>query len=225
LSSAPDFSTPRGRAAAARKLATWVSLITDSILREGVMNKVTVRLGVAVAEFAKLLGKPSPSPSGPAEPPPVSSTLLTDPTLRLMTTAALHHAEARAWLLAAPWQELLAREEEAGLLIKVLAANLELDAENPSSMNSFLTTLEPAEEAVISTILHEQPPKHPQMVASDCWNELVSRQIRRHIDSLKARLRTPGLPLEEGLRLSHEVREYQTQLTQIARPAAPPPSA
>ena len=44
---APDFATPRGKAAFARKMAESVALVADPMLREAVINNVSARLEMA----------------------------------------------------------------------------------------------------------------------------------------------------------------------------------
>ena len=222
LVAAPDFSTVRGKAAASRKVAEWVSKVSDPLLREAVMNRVTQRLEVSVQEFVRLIRNPSPASRDKAAPVAVRAPTLTDPALRLLALVALHDAEARAWLLEAPWRELLAREAEATLLAKILEAEFTIGPEGTAGLSSFLTTLEADEEATVTTLLDEKPPNHPLTVASDCWNELARRQIRSHIGTLQARLREPGLPMEETLRLNKEILDQQTHLLDIARPFSPP---
>jgi DNA primase len=55
LANAPEFDSPRGRMQAARKMAEWISLLADPMLRETIMNQVTVRLEVSGTEFRRLM--------------------------------------------------------------------------------------------------------------------------------------------------------------------------
>jgi DNA primase len=220
----PEFNTPRGRAGAARRLAGWISLIADPLFREAVLNKSATRLEISPVEFARLL-QSAPQPdthdagtdeaSSPAAPPTVL-----DPTLRLLALTVLHSEEARKWVLAAPWRDLLLPEPDAALVVKILESTLRI--EEPASMNVFLATLDATDEAAVSGLLEEKAPAHPVNIASDCWNELVRRQIRRRIESLQARLRAPELPSDDALKLQKEILDHQKRLLQIARPLSPP---
>ena len=153
------------------QVAEWTSLISDSLLREAVMNRVTMRLGVSTQEFVRLLAKPRAGEPGRKRHPRPAAPLLTDPALRLLALVALHDAEARAWLLAAPWRELLAREAEAGAAGENPRGGARPRPEGTAGLSAFLTTLEPEEEATVSALLEEKPPNHPLTVATDCWNE------------------------------------------------------
>jgi DNA primase len=222
LSQTPEFQTPRGRANVAHKLAGWVSFIKDAALREAVMGSVTARLELSMRQFQKMLER---APKSRADSvievaPEYLATPLTDPICRLLAVAALHDADACAWLRAAPYRELLAREEDASLVVKILESDYQPG--DRGSQNAFLTSLSAEDESTITELLSEKPPAHAEIQASDCWNALVRRQITQHMEAIQARLRTPGLPLEETLRLQKENLDLRASLKEIARPLSPP---
>ena len=147
-------------------------------------------------------------------------TIELDATMRLLCLVAIRDETARAWLLEEPWSEVLADEPNADLLKKILAADLNVN--NPASVQTFLTSLDVAEEAAVSGLLEEKPPANPLAIANDAWRELECRRLRRRIDSRQARLRTPGLDLDEVLKLQKEVLDLKTHLSNISRPLSPP---
>ena len=222
LARQPDFATPRGKMQAARKMAESIGLLSDAMLRETVMNKVSMRLEISVQEFAKLLklrtAKPIEDAAAP-EPTDVRQVTL-EPTARLLALAALHDAAARTWILAEPWQRVFGDDPDAALLVKILAADLQPG--NPASAHTFLTTLDAAEEAAVSGLLGEPPPAHPVAVAHDCWRDLERRQISRRMEAIQARMRTPGLDISEVLKLQKEILDLQKRLIDVARPLSPP---
>ncbi len=221
LSSRPDFDTPRGKLQAARRMAGWISLITDAMLREAVMHKVSVRLEISMQEFVKLLKTPT-APAGDAETEGADSPepIKLPPTIRLLALAALHDGPTRTWLLAEPWPRVIASDPDSALLAKILTAKL--TPGDPSSTNAFLTTLDAAEEACISGLLDEKPPAHAMTIAHDCWRELERREIGRRIDTLQARLRAADISIEEVAKLQKEVLDLQKRRSDIARPLSPP---
>jgi DNA primase len=221
LAARPDFATPRGRVAAARKMAESISLITDAVLRETILNRVALRLEVSTQEFARMLKAPRPIRENVDEPAVANAEpLMLDPTMRFLALVALRDPAARAWILAENWQRLLGNDPEAGLVVKVLSGYLNPD--DPASVSAFLATLSAPEESAISTMLEERLPEHPLPIAHDCWNELERRQIRRRMEALQARLRAPGLPMETIVTLQKEVLDLQKRLSDIARPFSPP---
>jgi len=213
------FESPRGRLQAARKLATSISLLTDTVLRETVMNKAAQRLEISSQEFARLLRTPkqtSDQRGEPAAPEPVKL----EPTLRLLALVSLRDSQSREWVLARPWDATVAAEPEADLLVKILQAKLR--PEDQPSINAFLSTLNAQEESAASDLLDEKLPEHPLMIAQDCWRELERRQVRRQIDAVQARMRVPDAPEGDVLKWQKEILALQKRLSDIARPFSPP---
>ena len=221
LASLPDFASPRGKMQAARKMAESIGLLSDAVLREAVMNKVSMRLEISMTEFARLLKLSAAKPLEPDAAPETgdSGTVTPDPTARLLALVALHDAAARAWILAEPWQRVFGDDPDSALLVKILAADLHPG--HPASVHAFLTTLDATEEAVVSGLLGERPPAQAMTQAHDCWRDLERRQIRRRVEAIQARLRMRNLPPGEELKLQTEYRDLGTRLSQLDRPLTP----
>jgi DNA primase len=224
LSATPDFATPRGHASVTRKLAAWVNLIHDDILKQAVANRLVTRLETSREEFGRLLVAPRRSPSGEgSEPPPERITpALTDPCLRLLASVALRDAAGRNWILEAPWRDLFAAEPEGTLVAKILEAPLEVEGEQIGGLSSFLAELEPAEEAEISSLLGQPAELHPVTAASNAWNSLVRRQNLKQIESCRARLKDPQLSAVDMVGLMDEMKRLQTHNEAIGLPVPPP---
>ncbi|HWB60399.1 MAG TPA: DNA primase [Chthoniobacteraceae bacterium] len=242
---APDFATPRGRMQFARRMAAWVSLITDSMLREAVSNKVATRLEISMQEFVKLLKRPQASQTREEQPKGAESAapLQLDPVGANLVLVALTDAGARTWLLQQEWKELLSSEPEMDLLAKVLA--LDITPGDSAGLNSWLATLPGNEEAGIRRILERgvlplslpsrhdavsiRPEEtvgkswHPLKTAQDAWCFLQQRQIKRRLDSINAILKAPETTQKEALELQKEILDLQRRLTDIARPFSPNP--
>jgi DNA primase len=222
LTARPDFTSPKVKADAARRFGGWIALISDPILREAVMRNVSGRLDISITEFARLVRQPKPTAQSrelkgdavAASPPPL------DRTLRLLLHAILHSTEARAWILAAPWSDLLKLESDSAVVAKVLEGNPPLD--NPSALNAFLATLEPGESATVCEILDEKPLDQALTTAQACWFEVGRREILRRRESASVKLRTPGLPVEDVLRLQTEVTALTKRLEEMPRVLLPP---
>lgn len=214
-----EFASPRGRVAAARRIAAAASLISDPVLRASIANKAATRLEVSPQEFGRLIGRAGPARREGATAA-VDPAAELDSAVRLLCLVALRDETTRAWLLEEPWRELLEHEPGADLLKKILGAELNLD--HPPSVQAFLTTLEAAEEAVVSGFLEDKPPAHPMAIAHDAWRELECRRVRRRLEARQARLRAEGLEFAEVLKLQKEVLDLQTHLSNISRPLSPP---
>ena len=107
------------------------------------------RWKISTQEFARLLKAPRTSATRRRSRSQRSHEPITlDPTLRLLALVALRDREARAWLLAENWRELLGNEPDAGLLVKILEAQLRSRRSAPR-VTAFLATLDAAEEAAV----------------------------------------------------------------------------
>ncbi|MEO7319164.1 MAG: DNA primase [Chthoniobacteraceae bacterium] len=221
LASRPEFATPRGRTQAARKMAETISIITDAVLRETIINRVTMRLEVSAQEFARLLKQPTQKSDDDetldAKPNPKREV---DPTIALLLKVSLTDQAAREWLREQHWEPVLVDSEDAGLVKKVVFADVNVD--DPGSLASFLSTLDTADESALIDILEGRKPEFAMMIANDCWRELERRQIRRRLDSVQARLRAPDQGLETIVAAQKEILDLQKRLTDIARPFSPP---
>ncbi|MEP6671866.1 MAG: DNA primase [Chthoniobacter sp.] len=221
LASKPEFATPRGKMQAARKTAESISLIRDAVLRETVMHRVTQRLEVSAQEFVKLLKAPTTkaleeTASSETGPEPI----VLDERLRLLTLLALKDAGAREWLLAEAWDTMLQDQPDAELLVKILGSDIRPD--DDTSIHVFLSTLNAAEESVISGVLGEPLPPQPMLTVHDCWRDLECRRVRRRMETIQARVRTPDLALEEVAKMQKEIIDLQKRLSDISRPLSPP---
>ncbi len=231
LSTVFDLNTPRGKTQFSKRMADSVALLTDNVLREAVVGKVSARLGMAANDFRALLRKPRPGENARRsavdllagatpetndageesavafEKPPVSLTNL----LKL----ALEHAEARQWLHDQAWEELLPRVAGGELLSTILA--VELDVNDPSATAAFLATLPPAEETFLSGLLMDKSFPQPLLVLRDSWRGLERALLLERLAALESRMRLPDVASEEITRLQKEVLDLQLRLKDIAR--------
>ena len=221
LAARPDFATPRGRTQAARKMAETISIITDAVLRETIINRVTMRLEISAQEFARLLKQPAQKSADDetldAKP---NARRELDPTIALLLKVALTDQAACEWLREQHWEPILADSEDSDLVRKVVFAGMKVD--DPASLTAFLSTLDPADESLLIDNLEGRKPEFAMLIANDCWRELERRQIRRRLDAVQARLRSPGQDLETIVAAQKEVLDLQKRLTDIARPFSPP---
>lgn len=216
-----DFTTPRGKIAAARKLAEFISLIPDGVSREAVLNNAAVRLEISAEQFRNLIGKvPAARTEEPDEIIQVRQKIELDRTQEWLVALALRDAESRAWLRQKSWQRLLDDGQAAStLLATILDANF--NPEDPASVNAFIASREPEEELTLNAMLELKLPPRPLIVTEDCWNELIRRDLVGKRQSIEARLRRPGLPADEMTALFHQVRDLQTALASLPPPRPP----
>ena len=229
VSESPQFHTPRGKTAAARKLAEFVSWITDPILREMQIQSMARRVGLGAEEFSQVVrdaGKQhrrAPAHSDDAEPASAPGGSVRefrmDSNLLLLGLVLTHSREAREWLSEEDWHAQLEAEPEAELLLDLMESAHSL--ENPEGFTAFLARLDPQKEALMTSFLSQRPPENPLTVVEACWRELDKKRLRRAMDSLKARQREPHLSLEEATNLHQQILDLQKRLFDISRPFSP----
>ncbi len=215
----PEFATPRGKIAAARKLAELMAFIPEGIAREAVLSDVAMRLGVAAQDLRVLMKRaPQRAALGEenAEPQRVQEVKL-DPTKEWIALLALRSPAARMWLQAQGCDRVLNDDQpDSVLLVKILDADFRPD--EPSSVNAWLSTLDPGEEAALSAVLEREVPLEAKLLAEDYWHVLESRILLRKRQAVEAQSKAPGLTMEDMVRLNDQVIELRRQMT-----ALPPP--
>ena len=225
LTGTPDFATPRGKIAAARKLAELLAFIPDGIAREAVLNNAAMRLGASAQDLRVLIKRaPQRAVLDEENPEPERAEPITfDATKEWLAHLALRSPAARMWLQAQGCDRVLNDgQPDSVLLLKILDADFRAD--EPASMNAWLATLEPGEESALSSALSRDVPPEARVVAEDCWHELERRVFLRKRQAIEAQLRAPGLAIEDMARLHSQVLDIQRQLAALPPPRAPKPT-
>jgi DNA primase len=241
LSLQPDFDSPRGRNAAARKLAESLGWLQDPVLRSLHVQKHSTRLGLAGSDLGALVSEATArnralsaqqsaarpdsdgaSPGLGATPPKASQPgriAPLDPTLELLAVVLLQSAEARQWLLEEDWMRRLEAEPQGEIIEAILKGARFLD--DPANTQSFFIQLPPEQEAFLAALMENRSPDDPLCRAQECWDEIERRQLRRRIEAVKAKQRSPHLALEEAAALHQQILDLQKRLFDITRPFSP----
>src|SRR5213075_1519609 len=126
-----DLNSLGAKMQVARELAASVAFVRDPVMRGEVMNKISARLAIRVADFETLV-KPADSfrrsNAKIGVPLPVPSH-----DVAMLCLLALRDEEARAFLQEQNWREVLRSVPGAALLEKILEA--ELRPTDPASLN------------------------------------------------------------------------------------------
>ncbi|MDP9004936.1 MAG: DNA primase, partial [Verrucomicrobiota bacterium] len=138
-SAATDLDSLGAKMQLARKLAETVARVQDPLMRGEVANKVTARLGVARADFERLLTKPRRERISADDQPGAISTPPPRHEVGMLCLLALRHPEAREFLQAQNWREMLALTPDAEILGRILESDLRPD--DPASINAFMAGL------------------------------------------------------------------------------------
>ena len=214
-----DLTSMGAKIQAARNLAATVSRVHDPVLRGVVVNKASARLGVAPADFESLLAKHRRAPVGSvnsstteirsaASPPPHDIVML--------CLLALRDGDARNFLHAQKWREILEQVPDTDILIRILESELQPD--DTASLNAFMATLSPEEERLVSSWLMQKMPAATETVIEKWWQGTCQSVVRRRLETAKNRIKVPGLSAGEELNLQKQILDLQEQLHEFWRP-------
>ena len=153
-----DLASMGAKIQAARNLAATVSRVHDPVLRGEVVNKASARLGVVPADFESLLAKRARVAGGSVNSSATETRAAASPPhdIVMLCLLALRNAEARNFLRAQKWREILEQVPDTDILIRILESELEPD--DTASLNAFMATLSPEEERLISSWLMQKMP-------------------------------------------------------------------
>ena len=203
-----DLTNLSAKMQLARQLAETVARVHDPLMRNEVISKVAARLGVGAADFTTLLPKPQRSRTPEARPRTAAPAPPHE--IAMLCLLALRDAEARNFLLAQDWPEVMEETPGSEMLAKILAGDLRPD--DPASLNRFMSSLAAAEESLVSAWLLQKMPPNAEAVARDWWGGLRQPALRRRLQAAESRLKLPQLSAGEVVALQKQVVDLRGQL-------------
>jgi DNA primase len=172
------------RVESAHRIARFIGLISEPVLRDTTISRVMARLSLsreaveqAIASHRKGTGRNSllePVETGIAQPEHKISAFC---NIFMTDVATLQ------WVRRQPWKEILAGVAGTEILIKILDSDLQSD--NPASVSAFLATLEAPDAAILSSALALKPIEPGRAY----WSGLVQEELRLRKSRIKAALR------------------------------------
>lgn len=220
-----DLASLNAKMELARTLAETVAKVQDPLMRGQVANKVSARIGVPSSDFERLLTKPSRERFTTDDEPRPVITPAPRHEIRILCLLALRDSEAREFLQAQNWSEVLAVTPDAEMLGRILAADLRPD--EPASINAFMAGLSPGDEALVSSWLREQFKDHGGViqetlpnrlqVVKGWWNGLCLTALRRQLQIAEGRLKLPRLTSGEEVNLQKQILDLQEQLRELSK--------
>jgi hypothetical protein len=132
----------------------------------------------------------------------------------MLCLVALRHGEAREFLQAQGWREMLSHTPDAEILGRILASDLRPD--DPASLNAFMAGLPPGEEALISSWLLQKMPPNGLEVAKGWWNGLRQSGLRRQLQIAEGRMKLPRLTTGEAVNLQKQILDLTEQLRELS---------
>jgi DNA primase len=213
-----DLTSMGAKIQAARNLAATVSRLHDPVLRGEVVNKASARLGVAPADFESLLAKHTRVPGGLVNSSTTETRAAASPPhdIAMLCLLALRDVDARNFLHAQKWREILEQVPDTDILIRILESELEPD--DTASLNAFMATLSPEEERLISSWLMQKMPATTETMVEKWWLGICRSAVHRRLETAKSQLKIPGLSAGEELNLQKQILDLQEQLHEFWRP-------
>jgi hypothetical protein len=132
----------------------------------------------------------------------------------MLCLLALRHEEARQFLLAQDWREMLSHTPDAQVLGHILEADLRPD--DPASLNAFMASLGPGEEGLVSSWLMQKMPPNGLEVAQGWWNGLRQAVLRRQLQIAEGRMKLPRLTTGEAVNLQKQILDLTEQLRDLS---------
>jgi DNA primase len=213
--SSTDLDSLGAKMQLARKLADTVARVQDPLMRGEVANKVSARLGVPLSDFQRLLARPNRDRVSADDSRGETMTPAPRHEVGMLCVLALRHAEAREFLQAQTWREMLGRTPDAEILGRILGADLRPD--DPASINAFMSGLSTADEALVSSWLLQKMPPNGLEVAKGWWNGLRQAALRRQLQIAEGRMKLPGMTTGEAVNLQKQILDLTEQVRELAK--------
>jgi DNA primase len=213
-----DLTSTGAKIQAARNLAATVSRVHDPVLRGEVVSKASARLGVAPRDFESLLSKPARVPGDRVDSSTTQTRAAASPPhdIVMLCLLALRDADARNFLHAQNWREILEQLPDTDILIRILES--ELDPADTATLNAFMATLSPEDERLISSWLMRKMPAATEKVVEKWWQGTCQSVVRRRLEVAKNRIKVPGLSAGDVVNLQKQILDLQEQLHEFPRP-------
>jgi hypothetical protein len=182
------------------------------------VNKASARLGVVPADFESLLAKHARAPGGSVNSSATEARVAASPPhdVVMLCLLALRNAEARNFLHAQKWREILEQVPDTDILIRILESKI--DPDDTASLNAFMATLSPDEERLISSWLMQKMPATTETMVEKWWQGTCQSVVRRRLETAKNRIKAADLSAGEVLNLQKQILDLQEQLHEFWRP-------
>jgi DNA primase len=217
----PEFATPRGKMQFAKKMAESASLVTDAVMREAIINKVTARLEISARDFRAMMKAPRGG-SPEIKPHSMENSPFQLRGIRMLCALALQDRASFDWLRQQNWHAVLAETPDGEILSLILSSDFRPG--DSASVARFLAQLNSDQESLLSSLFAR---KLPDLLTSAIrgWWDLERRFLENTRETLAARLRLPNLTADEITKVQKEILDLQKRLTDIARPFSSPPQS
>jgi DNA primase len=212
---ATDLTSLAAKMQLVRQMAETVSHARDRVMQQELANKISARIGIPLSDFENALPKQRNQVTADTDDPPVMAAAPPH-DITMLCLLALRGADARNFLHAQNWREILEQVPDTDILIRILESDLEPN--DTASLNAFMATLSAQEERLISSWLMQKMPAAPETVVEKWWQGICQSVLHRRLETAKSQLRLPGLSPGEELNLQKQILDLQEQLHDFWRP-------
>ena len=204
----------------ARSLAETVSRIRDPLMRGEVVSKVSARLGVAAQDFQSLLPKQRTESVRLGDQSEADETAAVPRhDIAMLCLVALRDEKAREFLRKQNWREILSQVPDGEILALILKSDLHPD--DAASINTFMVTLSPPEERLVSSWLLQKAPPNAGAMVEKWWLGIRQAILRRQLDVATNRIKVPNLSTGETVNLQKQILDLRGQLHELSQLAGP----
>jgi hypothetical protein len=135
----------------------------------------------------------------------------------MLCLLALRDETARGFLRGQNWREILEQVPDAGILVRVLESDLR--PTDAASLNTFMATLSPADEGLVSLWLLQKVPPNAGTMVGKWWLGICQTVLRRQLEVAKDRIKLPQLSTGDVVNLQKQILDLQEQLHELSEPA------
>lgn len=219
-----DLGNLQNKSALATELADLAQLVGDKVAQDTIISLISARLGIRHQDVRDLVIKAARKkkferPARNNEPVPTAPVAATelDGTVAYLCFLALTSSEAIEWLgeQIEPLHEPLDSTTGGHLLKQILARKP--DPSKPSSIQSFMMTLETADQMALQRCSTEMPPPDAVKAAEETSSMLINKHLQRRESAIRAALKQPNLAPDELKSLLTQAQQIQQLLRNLGQ--------
>lgn len=219
IDEAAESFGPREKAAVARKLGGYLSLLPEAALRETTTAHVASCLGLSI-EALEEAGIKNPITLPHSEPidsvPSHSSITRVSASTELICRLAILSHDVREWIIALSSPTPAELDPELTLLDELIPALQGLRDPLPSVLLSHLPS---RLQSLVSGWDLEKIPSNPLSAVQGAIRELRLRDLKKRETAIKLKLYAQGLSLETILTINKEILDLRARIDELSTPA------
>jgi len=170
--------------------------------------------GAHLAQHGQDLGSGDQSEAdGPSKANETASVPRHD--IAMLCLVALRDEKAREFLRKQNWREILSQVPDGEILALILKSDLHPD--DAASINTFMVTLSPPEERLVSSWLLQKAPPNAGAMVEKWWLGIRQGVLRRQLDVAMNRIKLPNLSTGETVNLQKQILDLRGQLHELSQ--------